>query len=122
MQGLVCVRAIAQREFWMGVRRSEGHSFLCGWRSHGLDSEWPEPITEVGVDKKGTCHGCKGEIASFSDAVLVGGVRDSFFIGNACVLAIRGKFPLSEFRGIVNVEESDFRTAKVFGDSMEICE
>ena len=82
----------------------------------------PEPITEVGINEEGTRHRCKGKVATFSDAVLVGSIGDGFFVGNACVLTVRCEFPLSEFRGVVDTKKGDFGTAKVFSNGMEICE
>jgi hypothetical protein len=46
----------------------------------GLDGKRPKPVTEVCVDEEGTRHGGEGEIAAFSDAVLIGSVWDGFFV------------------------------------------
>lgn len=48
-----------------------------------LDGEWPEPVAEVSIDEECTDYRSEGLVASFSDAILVQGIRDSFFIGDA---------------------------------------
>ena len=85
-----------------------------------LDGERPKPVAEVCVDEKSARHRGEGEIAAFSDAILVGGVWDGFFVQNTDGLAIGSQFPLGEFGGVVNSKKSDFGAAKSFGNRTEI--
>ena len=87
-----------------------------------LDGERPKPVAKVGVDEESAGHGGEGEVAAFSDAILIWGVWDGFLVGDAFISTIGGKFAFGEFGGVINAEKGDFGAAKVFSDSAKVDE
>jgi hypothetical protein len=79
-----------------------------------LNGERPKPIREVGVNEEGPCHGGKGEVAAFCNAILIGCVWDGFFVSDALGFAEVGESAFSKLGGVIDTKNSDFLLAEIF--------
>jgi hypothetical protein len=85
-----------------------------------LDSERPEPISEVGVDEHSARHATNCQVATLGDAVLGGGVGYGFFEGNTVSLAINFHLAMDEFGGIVQPKGFNLLATESLGSGFKL--
>ena len=82
-----------------------------------LNRKRPIPIAEIGVNEQGACHRHEGEVAALCYPILIWGVWDCFFVGNACISAIGLKTSSGKLWGVVSANEGNSFATKILSYS-----